>query len=113
VARLRTDLLDKRLLAMLLETSKRLIYWTIVSGQPLSIDVDAVKLALQFRSMQQLLYVTVALRALEMKQRRDHATRFRHTSSRQGLLLGVRSGNIVFVSLLSHLKPHYHASIRR
>jgi hypothetical protein len=35
-ARLRTNLLDKGLLAMLLETSNRLIYWTLVSGQPLS-----------------------------------------------------------------------------
>jgi hypothetical protein len=32
----RTDLLDKRPLAVLLETSKRLIYQTLVSGQPLS-----------------------------------------------------------------------------
>src|SRR6266436_842246 len=36
-ARLRTDLLDNRSLAMLLEISKRLIYWTLVSGQPLSV----------------------------------------------------------------------------
>jgi hypothetical protein len=35
IARLRTDLLDKRLLAMLLEISKELIYQTLVSGQPL------------------------------------------------------------------------------
>src|SRR4029450_3157072 len=37
MARLRTDLLAKRLLAMLLETSKGLIYETLVSGQPLSL----------------------------------------------------------------------------
>src|SRR5215813_6551550 len=36
MARLRTDLLDKRPLAMLLETSKRLICQTLVSGQPLT-----------------------------------------------------------------------------
>src|SRR5437870_12212749 len=35
-ARLRTDLLDNRSLAMLLEISKGLIYQTLVSGQPLS-----------------------------------------------------------------------------
>src|SRR6266700_1537630 len=35
-ARLRTDLLDNRSLAMLLEISKRLIYQTLVSGQPLT-----------------------------------------------------------------------------
>src|SRR5712691_8545106 len=34
-ARLRTHLLDNRSLDMLLEISKRLIYWTLVSGQPL------------------------------------------------------------------------------
>jgi hypothetical protein len=37
-ARLRTDLLDNRSLAMLLEIPKRLICWTLVSGQPLSIS---------------------------------------------------------------------------
>jgi acetyltransferase AlgX (SGNH hydrolase-like protein) len=37
VARLRTDLLDKRPLATLLETSKGLIWQTLVSGQPLSV----------------------------------------------------------------------------
>src|SRR2546427_3122125 len=35
-ARLRTDLLNNRSLTMLLEISKRLIYWILVSGQPLS-----------------------------------------------------------------------------
>src|SRR6266702_8457459 len=35
-ARLRTDILDNRSLAMLLEISKGLIYQTLVSGQPLS-----------------------------------------------------------------------------
>src|SRR5438128_5956677 len=35
-ARLRTDLLDNRSLAMLLEISKGLIYQTLVSGQPLT-----------------------------------------------------------------------------
>jgi hypothetical protein len=35
-ARLRTDLLDNRPLAMLLEIPKILIYWTLVSGQPLN-----------------------------------------------------------------------------
>ena len=40
MARLRTDLLDKRLLAMLLENSKRLIYWTLVSGQPLNAELE-------------------------------------------------------------------------
>jgi hypothetical protein len=34
--RLRMDLLDNRSLAMLLEISKRLIYQTLVSGQPLT-----------------------------------------------------------------------------
>src|SRR2546427_3557046 len=34
-ARLRTDILDNRSLAMLLEISKGLIYQTLVSGQPL------------------------------------------------------------------------------
>src|SRR5690242_11285362 len=33
----KTDLLDDRLLAMLLETSKGLIYETLVSGQPLTV----------------------------------------------------------------------------
>src|SRR5437870_6218640 len=36
-ARLRTDILDNRSLAMLLEISKGLIYQTLVSGQPLSV----------------------------------------------------------------------------
>ena len=36
MARLRTDLLDKRLLVMLLETSKILICMILVSGQPLT-----------------------------------------------------------------------------
>src|SRR5947209_4481678 len=35
-ARLRTDILDNRSLAMLLEISKGLIYQTLVSGQPLT-----------------------------------------------------------------------------
>src|SRR5438128_2526672 len=38
-ARLRTDLLDNRSLAMLLEISKGLIYQTLVSGQPLTAPV--------------------------------------------------------------------------
>ena len=35
MARPRTDLLDNRSLAILLETYKGLIYWTLVFGQPL------------------------------------------------------------------------------
>src|SRR5439155_1715273 len=38
-ARLRTDILDNRSLAMLLEISKGLIYQTLVSGQPLKGDL--------------------------------------------------------------------------
>src|SRR5256885_9791588 len=41
-ARLGTDLLDNRSLAMLLEISKGLIYQTLVSGQPLSTRLWAV-----------------------------------------------------------------------
>jgi hypothetical protein len=36
MARPRTDLLDKRLPVMFLEDPKRLIYQTLVSGQPLT-----------------------------------------------------------------------------
>jgi len=43
-ARLRMDLLDNRPFTMLLEISKRLICWTLVSGQPLStVSVQVVK----------------------------------------------------------------------
>src|SRR5712692_4741131 len=46
-ARLRTDLLDNRSLVMLLEISKRLIYWILVSGQPLSVNGSS-PIALQY-----------------------------------------------------------------
>jgi hypothetical protein len=43
LAKLRTDLLDNRSLAILLETYKLLICYTLVFGQPLSLDPEQRK----------------------------------------------------------------------
>jgi hypothetical protein len=49
LAKLRTDLLDNRSLAILLETYKLLICYTLVFGQPLSVNFDELLTCLDGR----------------------------------------------------------------